>query len=111
MPPKLTAVKKTTARNLETVFPFLEFEYDDTNDVMLALKKQYGFTAYCADSQTLTSEGEDFILSLRVDNDAEGQRVFKAWLTTFAPRDDHGSAYHPSAHDALDELAELLQPE
>jgi hypothetical protein len=109
MAAKLSVVGKTE-RNLDTVFPFLEFEEkDDTEEVMLALKQEYNFSEYDG-ANTLTRGGEDFNLELRTDHNELGHRVFKAVLVTYCPLNEHGSEYNLCPHAALAELAGLLKP-
>lgn len=109
MSAKLSVVGKTV-RNLDTVFPFLEFvEKDDTVEVMTALKEEYGFDDYDG-GDILSRGGEDFNLELRTDHNELGHRVFKAVMITYCPHEEHGSSYKLCPHEALAELAALLKP-
>lgn len=109
MPPKLSVVG-AAVRNLETVFPFLEFvEPDDTVEVMTALKEEYGFHDYDG-GDVLSQGGEDFNLELRTDHNELGNRVFKAVMITYCPHEEHGSQYKLCPHEALAELSALLKP-
>jgi len=109
MAAKLSVVGKAE-RNLDTMFPFLDFEEkDDTEEVMTALKEEYNFTDYDG-ANALSRPGEDFTLELRTDHNELGHRVFKAVLTTYCPHDEHATPYNLCPHTALAELAILLKP-
>ena len=109
MSPKLSVVGKTV-RNLDTVFPFLDFAVkDDTEEVMLALKAEYGFDDYDG-GDVLSRGGEDFNMELRTDHNELGHRVFKAVMITYCPHEEHGSQYNLCPHTALAELSDLLKP-
>ena len=82
---------------------------------LIALAERLGFAEYDLDRGIVFTrtecnlQSDSSVLSVRVDEKANGATVYQACLRTYKPQIDTVSEYHDTADDALTELDAILE--
>lgn len=76
---------------------------------LIALAERLGFAEYNLEKGYVYTRAECSTLSVRVDENANGETVYQAGLRTYTPQIDTVTPYYNNADSALFELNAILE--